>query len=116
MPCKICVLKGNPIKLHCWYIPAIIIKWPKPGPGPFLGRLTEAVRLILKPQPDPWVSETLADLGTNIETIRDARILATVDALAAQATPAVREALRNSLDVAGRSLTLPQGSTVTVES
>jgi hypothetical protein len=113
MPYKICLVRGNPPRLDCTYIPVLLIKWPRFTPEPFRTRVAKAFRDVFKPQPDPWLPPELRNLNLSEETIRDARILATVDALASQASPAVAASLRQAVVGATDKLNLPQGANLT---
>ena len=114
MPFRICLPKGDPSKLVCWDIPVLIVKYPGPDPDPFFTRVVKAIRLILGPSPEPWAVGNLANNGLRDETIREARILATLDSLTEKLSPSVRAAVTPSLQSAAKGLTLPQGGTLTI--
>jgi hypothetical protein len=114
MPFRICLPKGNPPKLVCWDIPVLIVKDPDPDPDPFFSRVVKAIRLVFGPRPEPWAVGRLAQSGLRDDTVRDARILATIDALAEKLSPSVRTGIAQSVQSAANRLTLPEGGELTV--
>lgn len=116
MPFRICVPQGEPPKLQCWDIPVLVVKFPGPDPDPppFFSRVVDAFRLIFQPHPEPWAAGKLANSGLREETVRDVRILATIDALADRLTPSVRAGITQSVQSAAKGLSLPQGGDLTI--
>jgi hypothetical protein len=116
MPFQICFTVGSPPRKECRDIPVLIVRYPGPGPDPdpFFTRIVKAVRLVLGPSPEPWATGRLATLGLREETIRDARILATMDELSAKLSPSLGIGLAQSVQTAARELTLPQEGGVTI--
>lgn len=114
MPLKFCLPQRPPQQRKCWFVPVLIVKYPRPEPDPFFKRVVDAFRLVIGPQPEPWAPGDLANSGLREETIRDVRILATIDELATKLSPAVRGAVSQSLQSASQGLTLPQGADLTI--
>ena len=113
MSLRICVPKGDPPRLDCWDVPALRVQYPKPDPDPLFRRIVDAISVVFKPQPDPWAPGRLASIGLREETIRDARLLATIDELVGRLSPTVRGAVEQSVNSAAKELTLPQGGSLT---
>jgi hypothetical protein len=114
MPFTICLPDGINPKAKCWDIPVIIVKYPGPDPDPFFTRVSKAIRLVLSPSPEPWATGSLAASGLAEQTVRDARILATMDDLAAKLSPSLRAGLAQSVETAARNVALPQGAGLTI--
>lgn len=114
MSFQICLPKGDPPKLDCWYIPVLIVTYPGPDPDPFFSRVSKAIRLVFGLSRERWAVGRLAHSGLSEETVRDARILATIDSLAEKLTPVVRSTITQATESAARKLTLPQGGGLTV--
>lgn len=98
----------------CYTVPGLRITVPKPDPPPFLARLASALRLLFSSEPTSWVPSNFARSAVPEVTIRDARLLATVDALTAEMSAPVRDAISASLQTASKMLQLPQGATFDV--
>ena len=98
----------------CITVPGLRINVPKPDPPPFLTRLASALRVLFRPEPNSWVPSTFAHSAIPEVTIRDARLLATVDALTAEMSAPVRGAVSASLQTASQMLQLPKDTTFDV--
>jgi hypothetical protein len=99
---------------RCFDIPVLIIEFPRNRPRPFLSRVADAFRLVFSPSPEPWISPSLLASGLGEETIRDARLLATVNALTEKLSPTLRASLGSSTNTTAKQLQLPQGAEMTI--
>jgi hypothetical protein len=114
MPFTICLTKGDPPVRECWDIPVLIVTYPDPGPDPFFSRVGKAIRLVLGLSNEPWAVGRLAESGLNAETVRDARILATIDSLSQKLSSAAHSTIAQAADSAAKGLSLPRGGVLTI--
>lgn len=99
---------------ECFDIPVLLVTYPWRPPRPFFSRVADAIRLVVSPRPAPWVPSGLVKSGLGEETIRDARVLATVSALMEELSPTLRDSLASSVTLAAKQLALPQSGELTM--
>jgi hypothetical protein len=100
--------------LVCRYIPALVVVFPSTGPGRFFTRVVDAIRLVFGDQSVSWVPSGLADSGLEEQTIRDARVLATISVLTEELSPTLRDSLTSSVRSTAERLVLPTDAEITI--